>query len=93
MKTYKEIQEWILENCVDEYGHVNLMELNFEGWDVYLSRMKAKRIYQSYHEAEQVKQTGHHAFSVKEGNHHFSKRITLDVTLEQHEAIKKIMEE
>ena len=93
MKTQNEIQEWILKNCVDMEGDINLMGLNFEGRNVYLSYMKAKRILQSYHEAEQVNQIGHHAISVQEGDHFRTKRIVLDVTVTQHEAIKKLLEQ
>jgi len=45
MKTTKEIQEWLLENCVDGGGDLNLNDLdfsNFEG-NVWIGNMKVKK--------------------------------------------------
>lgn len=45
MKTTKEIQEWLLENCVDSSGDLNLNDLdfsNFEG-NVWIGNMKVKK--------------------------------------------------
>lgn len=53
MKTKKEIRDWILENCVNEYGNIYLVELDFSDFDgdVYISGMKVKNeLFQSYQE-------------------------------------------
>jgi len=45
MKTTKEIQEWLLENCIDGSGDLNLNHLdfsNFEG-NVWIGHMKVKK--------------------------------------------------
>lgn len=44
MKTKQEIKEWLLENCVDELGNINLSELDFSDFDgdVDICSMKVK---------------------------------------------------
>ena len=44
MKTKREIKSWLLENCVDKYGDLNLTGLDFRDFDgnVLISGMKVK---------------------------------------------------
>jgi hypothetical protein len=49
MRTRKGITEWLLENCVDRNGDLNLSLLDFSAFDgdVYISQMKVKEsLYQ-----------------------------------------------
>ena len=93
MKTKKEIQDWILKNCLDIHGDIDLTGLDFEGYDVFISNMRAENIIQRFHKAKTVHQENHRANVVKEGLHRYTNQVTLQVTPAQHEAIKKIMEE
>ena len=44
MKTKKEIKKWLLENCVNKYGDLDLSELDFSDFDgnVSVGHMKVK---------------------------------------------------
>lgn len=44
MKTKKEIKAWLLENCVDCAGNIDLSELDFSNFDgnVFIRKMKVK---------------------------------------------------
>lgn len=47
----KEKKEWILENCINKYGHVDLSYLDFSDFDgnVYFDYIKTKHnLYQNY---------------------------------------------
>ena len=51
MKTKEEIKKWLLENCVNEFGDLNLSSLDFRDFDgdVILSGMKVKNnLFQSH---------------------------------------------
>lgn len=53
MKTREEIKQWILDNCIDEGGDVDLRKLDFSDFDgdVWLSQMKVKKsLYQDHQE-------------------------------------------
>ncbi|MEG0282570.1 MAG: hypothetical protein RR662_05275 [Clostridia bacterium] len=53
MKTKQEIKEWILENCVDKNGDLDLSNLDFTDFkgDINISGMLVKRnLYQDYQE-------------------------------------------
>ena len=53
MKKKEEIKEWLLANCVDEDGDLDLMNLDFSDFDgdVWLSQMKVKKnLHQDRHE-------------------------------------------
>lgn len=45
MKSKKEIKEWLLENCIDEFGDLHLSNLDFSDFDgnVYIDKMKVKK--------------------------------------------------
>jgi len=44
MRSKEEIREWLLENCVDEYGNLNLSGLDFSEFDgdILINSMKVK---------------------------------------------------
>ena len=44
MKSKKEIKEWLLENCVDEHGNLDLSNLDFSDFegDIYIDGIKVK---------------------------------------------------
>ena len=44
MKTKKEIKQWLLKNCVDRDGNLDLSSLDFSNFDgdIYISNMKVK---------------------------------------------------
>ena len=51
MKSKEEIRDWILDNCVDKCGNIDLSYLDFSDFDgdIYISDMKVKRdLYQNY---------------------------------------------
>lgn len=51
MKSKEEIKKWLLENCVDSIGDLNLSSLDFSDFDgdIYTSNMKVKKdLYQSH---------------------------------------------
>lgn len=53
MLSKEEIKKWLLENCVDEDGDLDLTDLDFSdfGGNVYISGMKvAKSLYQNCQE-------------------------------------------
>ena len=53
MKTREEIKRWLLKNCVDDLGNLNLTSLDFSDFDgdVDISLMKVKKnLYQSRHQ-------------------------------------------
>ena len=52
MKTKKEIKNWILKNCIDKNGDVDLSYLDFENINIILSHIKAKSIYNENQEAK-----------------------------------------
>lgn len=45
MKTKKEIKKWLLENCVDKDGDLDLSNLDFSDFDrnVFIAGMKVKK--------------------------------------------------
>lgn len=52
MKTKEEIKQWLLENCVDEYGNLILNGLDFSDFegDVYANRWQVKNtLWQDEH--------------------------------------------
>lgn len=55
MKTKEEIKKWLLENCIDENGDLDLRNLDFRDFDgdIYISCMKVKKdLYQGYQAVE-----------------------------------------
>lgn len=44
MKSKAEIKQWLLENCVDDNGELNLIGLDFSDFegDVYIAKWKIK---------------------------------------------------
>lgn len=51
MKSKKEIKQWLLENCVDEKGNLDLSGLNFSDFEgnINISCMKVKKhLYQGH---------------------------------------------
>ena len=51
MLSKEEIKKWLLENCVDSIGDLNLSSLDFSDFDgdIYTSNMKVKKdLYQSH---------------------------------------------
>lgn len=51
MKTKEEIKNWLLENCVNEFGDLDLSNLDFRDFDgdIILSEMKVKNhLFQSH---------------------------------------------
>ena len=55
MKTKQEIKSWMLENCIDEYGVLDLSGLDFSDFDgnVFISYMKVKETL--FQNCQQVK--------------------------------------
>ena len=47
-------EKWILENCVDRDGDIDLRELKFPDHVVLLSRLEAKLIYNNSQKAEEI---------------------------------------
>ena len=45
MKTKEEIKQWLLDNCVDKYGNLDLSNLDFSDFngDVNISSMRVKK--------------------------------------------------
>ena len=94
MKTKEQIRNWILENCVDEFGVVDLSELDFTGYRVYINAMKVDYIWQGEHEAKYIYQKRHKTKEVREGEHIIIKAketITLELTDEQLEKVRKVL--
>ena len=54
MKTKKEIQTWILKNCSDTSGDIDLSGLDFKGLIINFSHIKASYIYNTCQEACQI---------------------------------------
>ena len=51
MKTKEEIKRWLLENCVDRYGNLDLSSLDFSDFEgnIFIGYMKVKNnLYQYY---------------------------------------------
>lgn len=44
MKTKQQIKQWLLENCVNSAGNLDLMSLDFSDFDgdIFIGRMKVK---------------------------------------------------
>ena len=79
MLTTEEKREWILKNCCDpSKDYIDLSWLDFSGYEIDLSHMKAKRIkqknqqaqviYQSDHTADIILQDGHFADIIYQGD-------------------------
>jgi transcription termination factor Rho len=50
MKSKEEVRDWLLENCMDEDGDLDLKNLDFSKFngDIYISNMKVKNsLFQS----------------------------------------------
>lgn len=69
MKTKKEKREWILKNCVNNSNTIVLDELDFSGYTVDISNMKADKIIQSGHAAKVIVQSRQVADSVMQDSH------------------------
>ena len=106
MKSRKEVRDWIIENCVDKQGDIDLMHLDFENYRVFTNRMKANEIWQSghranfieqaCHEAKRIDQEAHKSEDVLEGGHQKIKKkirfsFSEEITEEQRDAILKIL--
>ena len=49
-KTKEEIKQWLLKNCIDKKGNLNLSDLDFSDFNgnIYINRMKVKKsLYQN----------------------------------------------
>ena len=78
----EEKRDWILKYCRLENGGIDLTDLDFSGYDVYLYGLKANMINQSNQEAEvifqneniaqKIYQEGHICDYVTEGRHNKS---------------------
>ena len=51
MKTKKEIEKWILENCIDKNGIIDLSNLGFGDRRINLSEIRAKVISNNFQES------------------------------------------
>ena len=96
MKSKKEVRDWIIENCKVPYRDIDLTSLDFEGYDVHLTGMKANNIVQGGHEAHRVFQENHLAEYVLEGRHRKPKKkirfsFSEEITEEQRDAILEIL--
>ena len=69
MKTKEEIREWILGNCINHFGYIDLRDMDFGGHRVILRGMKAEAIYQYEHKAKYIYQSGHEAQEIYQSYH------------------------
>lgn len=53
MKTKPEIRDWILANCVDEYGYLDLSDLDFSGFNVTLVDISGMKVACDLHQHNQ----------------------------------------
>lgn len=55
MKSKEEIKQWLLENCVDKKGNLDLIGLDFSDFegDVFIGDMRVKKdLYQQYQKVD-----------------------------------------
>ena len=57
MKTKTQIKKWILENCIDKNGTIDLSNLDFGDRRINLSEIRAKVISNNYQEAKEIYNT------------------------------------
>ena len=70
MLTSEEKRKWIIENCCDSLGkNIDLRWLDFSGYDVDLSHMKAREIRQIEHKAKIIYQGEHQAELITQNEH------------------------
>ena len=50
----KEIQEWIIKNCIKVDSYIDLSRLNFKNYNVDITELKAKEIYNNSQKAEKI---------------------------------------
>ena len=51
----KQIEKWIIKNCIDENGYlINLNKLDFGDYWVNLAHLKAQRIYNDNQKADRI---------------------------------------
>ena len=54
MRDKKEVENWILNNCLDEDGDVDLSFLDFSDYVVYISNLEAKKIHNNNQKAHAI---------------------------------------
>lgn len=70
----QEKQEWILANCVDEYGEIILSDLKFPNHEVHLSRIRAEAIY-NYTQKAEIIHNGYQKAKIIHNNDQEAKKI------------------
>ena len=63
MKTKKEIENWILKNCIDTNGIIYLSDLDFGDIVINLSGIRAKIIYNNFQESYEIHNAHQKAFN------------------------------
>ena len=70
MLTSEEKRKWIIENCYDPIeNRINLKWLDFSGYEIDLSHMKAEEIRQSNQKANVIYQSEHKAELISQNRH------------------------
>ena len=105
MLTSEEKRKWIIENCYDPIeNRINLKWLDFSGYEIDLSHMKAEEIrqsnqkanviYQSEHKAELISQNRHSANVIYQSEHKAElisqNRHKAEIISQEHNYAKKL---
>ena len=69
MLTREEKKQWLIDNCLDEEGQINLSNLDLSGYKLDISCIKADEIQQSNQKAEEIYQSYHKANIVVQNQH------------------------
>ena len=57
MKTKTQIKNWILENCIDKNGTIDLGNIDFGDRRINLSEIRAIKIFNNYQKAKEIYNT------------------------------------
>ena len=69
MLTKEEKKQWLINNCLNEKGQIDLSYLDLSGYDIDTSGIIANKIWQSYQIADMIVQKGHKANDIAQHGH------------------------
>ena len=79
MKSKEEKEKWLIQNCIDEQGIIDISGLDLKGYTVNFSEIKADTIYQSHQNADTIFQSRQNANTITQHGHNVKEILAFDL--------------